>query len=135
MFNSSKNNKSSKNPTMISAHSVVCGDIVSSWCVDISGKVVGNIRCDYLILREGGAIQGDVIANTAVLDGNVVGTVHIKNVQLKKNANIEGSLIYNDMVAEQGAKISGQMTPEKTQIVLEGSAEEKYIMSDNINGN
>lgn len=99
-------------PTVISSQSVVCGDIISA-TIYVEGKVIGNIRCECLVVRRGGIVQGDIIAGTVIVDGHVTGIVRTRHAHLKKHASIDGSVVYTKIVTEHGAQITGQLSAEK----------------------
>jgi cytoskeletal protein CcmA (bactofilin family) len=110
--------------TIVSRLSVVYGDMVSTEGVDVSGKVVGNVRCDHFVLRRGGSVQGDVVANTAVIDGLVKGSVSAKQMTLCGHTMVDGSLIYNNIKIEKGAQIVGQLATAQEGFLEAGGQKE-----------
>jgi len=86
-----------KSPTIIGAGCNLKGDINTDHTVQIHGTVKGNITADTIVIGRGGAIHGDIHAQTlflhGILDGNAV--VNIANVFA--NAEMTGTLSYKTL--------------------------------------
>lgn len=117
-------------PTIISAQSAISGDVVSTSWVYVEGKVIGNIRCECLVVRKGGVVQGDVISNNAIVDGRVLGSVITNHLHVKKHSVVEGRMTYTKITIEHGAQITGQLSVEQNPIKDVTMDKSGYIEQD-----
>ena len=110
------------------------GDIVTAKDVKLRGKIRGNvtggnvelhsIRMVGNVISTGNAtldadseVEGDVIAESAVLNGNIRGNVQVaKRLSLASNAVICGYVSANKLTVEEGAVIHGEILIGKNMI-------------------
>lgn len=107
--------KSGFRPSTSSAHSVVdaCltmnGDLESEGDILVKGKVIGNIRCNLLIIEVDALVEGGVHAEEVVVRGNTKGTLKAERVRLEKTANVDSEIYHRSFAAEEGARIKGTL--------------------------
>jgi cytoskeletal protein CcmA (bactofilin family) len=80
-------------PSVIGSGILVNGDIEASVDLHIRGKVVGDVRCETLVLVEHGEIRGNVIAE-----------------RVEATARMKGDLTYSRIRMADGAVVHGRMS-------------------------
>jgi len=77
--------------------------------VRIEGNFKGEIRTpDLLIVGEGGKVEGEIEAGTAIIRGTVVGNLKVlKKLELRSSARVNGDIITPVLVVEEGAIFIG----------------------------
>ncbi len=94
-------------PTIFSKDLRIEGDITSDGLVEIEGFVKGTIKGNFVIIRENGAVEGDLIAETLNIKGNFQGNIKAKNISISSKATINGVVEYGTLCVEDGACIDG----------------------------
>ncbi|HOQ17765.1 MAG TPA: polymer-forming cytoskeletal protein [Defluviitaleaceae bacterium] len=81
----------------------------SNETVRIDGKYKGEIILESdLVIGEKGLVEGSVKANNIEISGTVVGDINSKElVYLTATAKVKGNISCNNLVIDDGAKISG----------------------------
>ena len=95
-------------PSIISKDSKIEGRIQSSGVVEVEGYIKGSINSNTIVIREGGSIEGEAIADFINIMGNFNGQIKAKNVSVFSKAKINGSIEYEVLSVEDGASIEGQ---------------------------
>ena len=114
MFNKEKTNSSDKNfsnsATLISAGTILKGDVKSDSDLRIDGTIEGNVKCTAkVIIGPSGLIEGNVEAANADIVGRVVGNVSVKELlQLKEQGNVDGNIIAAKLQIDPTAVFNGK---------------------------
>ena len=95
-------------PTIFSKDLKIEGDISSSGLIEIEGCVKGNIKGNSVIIREGGNMEGELVAESLSVKGKFSGTIRAKNINISSKARINGVVEYCSLSVEDGACIDGQ---------------------------
>lgn len=95
-------------PTILSQDLRVEGEISSTGLIEIEGHVNGTIKGNIVVLREGGIIEGTVIAENLNIKGKFEGSIKAKQITISKNADVIGNIEYEALSVEDGASIDGQ---------------------------
>ena len=79
--------------------------------IKIEGFVNGNVEVasGVLWIDGGGAVTGDIVADTAFINGRVDGTVRCRQILVGPSGRINGRVEYVDMHWNQGAVIRGEL--------------------------
>ena len=77
------------------------------WDLQLEGRVMGDIRCATLILREGGSVVGNVYAERARVSGTVEGGVQTDDLALEATGRIAGDVAYNRIRIDTGGILQG----------------------------
>ena len=85
------------------------GDLESDGDILVKGKVIGNIKCNLLIIDVDASVEGGVVAEEVVVRGMTKGTVHATRVKLEKTANVDSDICHQTFSAEEGARIKGTL--------------------------
>jgi cytoskeletal protein CcmA (bactofilin family) len=98
MFNKEKNLSSDRNftnsATLISAGTILQGDVKSDNDLRIDGTIHGNVKSTAkIIIGPSGFVEGNIEGTNADITGKVTGNVLIKELlQLKEQGNIDGNI-------------------------------------------
>ena len=95
-------------PSIIAAGTHLEGEINSTSTIEIEGQVKGNIKSKIIIIREGGIVDGEIIAETISIKGKFQGNVSAQNINIFNKARINGNIEYSSLSVEDGACIEGQ---------------------------
>ncbi len=95
-------------PTILAKDLKIEGDISSSGLIEIEGFVKGNIKGNSVIIREGGNMEGELMAESLSVKGKFSGTIRAKNINISSKARITGVVEYCSLSVEDGACIDGQ---------------------------
>lgn len=79
--------------------------------IKVEGFVNGNVEVasGVLWIDSGGAVTGDIVADTAFINGRVDGTVRCRQILVGPSGRINGRVEYVDMHWNQGAVIRGEL--------------------------
>ena len=115
MFNKEKTPSSEKqfsnsSATLISAGTVLKGDIVSETDLRIDGTVKGNIKCSAkIIIGSTGFVDGNIEGAQADVTGKVQGNITVKEfLQLRGECNVTGNLCAAKLQIDPTATFNGQ---------------------------
>jgi cytoskeletal protein CcmA (bactofilin family) len=95
-------------PSIITAEMVVTGDLQSPGDVQIEGRVIGQIKVNRLILAEGAAVTGDIIAKEVRICGTLRGTVSSSLVTLTQTGRVIGDIFHELLSIETGGQLEGR---------------------------
>jgi cytoskeletal protein CcmA (bactofilin family) len=90
-------------PSVISADMNILGNIMSDGIVDF------NIRCNSLVLRHNGKVNGEIHADTVQIYGKVKGLIKARSVHLHAPCCVEGIIMHEAISIEDGAVIDGKI--------------------------
>ncbi|MBI3138776.1 MAG: polymer-forming cytoskeletal protein [Sphingobacteriales bacterium] len=96
--------------TLISAGTVLKGDISSNSDLRIDGTVIGNIKSGAkIIVGSSGVVEGDITGNNADITGKVNGNIRARELlQLKGECLVSGNLYAGKLQVEPSATFNGQ---------------------------
>jgi cytoskeletal protein CcmA (bactofilin family) len=108
--------------SIISAGTVVTGDIECSGVLKVEGRVNGSVRrARQLMLAKEGAIGGDVSASEVVVGGVIDGNVTAaERLELQTTAVVNGDITTKSIVVMEGARINGGVKMTELALVTEG---------------
>ena len=116
MFNKEKTTSSSEkqfsssSATLISAGTVLKGDIISETDLRIDGTIKGNIKCSAkIIIGSTGFVEGNIEGAQADVTGKVQGNITVKELlQLRGESNVIGNLSATKLQIDPTATFNGQ---------------------------
>jgi cytoskeletal protein CcmA (bactofilin family) len=128
MFNkektpSSEKQFSSSSATLISAGTVLKGDIVSETDLRIDGTVKGNIKCSSkIIIGSTGFVDGNIEGAQADVTGKVQGNITVKEfLQLRGECNVTGNLSAAKLQIDPTATFNGQCQMSSSVVTTNAS--------------
>jgi len=95
-------------PSVVTAEMTVNGDLQSPGDVQVEGRIVGQIKVNRLILAEGAAVTGDIIAKDVRICGTLKGTVRSQMVTLTETGRVIGDIYHELLSIETGGQLEGR---------------------------
>ena len=86
---------------------LITGNIVCAGAMQVMGRVIGDIHSGKLIIGDGGHVEGNIIAQEAVIHGVFKGTLHANSVNLQSTAVVDGEILSKSLTIEQNARFEG----------------------------
>ena len=114
MFNRDKNTQTEKavttSATLISAGTVVQGDLKSQSDLRIDGTIHGNVSCSAkVVIGPSGFVEGNIEGAHADISGRLVGNIVAKEmVQLRTQCQVQGNITAASLQIDAGAVFNGQ---------------------------
>ncbi|MFZ8864335.1 MAG: bactofilin family protein [Rickettsiales bacterium] len=96
-------------PSIIVSDLNIQGDLISEGAIEIGGIVNGNVKCNFVTIRKGAKINGNVVADNLVINGAVEGIMQAKHLSVTSSAVVKGTLEYGFLSVESGADIKGKL--------------------------
>ncbi len=115
MFGKKKIISQNRVDCLISADTIIDGNIIFSGGLRIDGVVTGNIsvaegKSGTLIVSEQARVDGLVTVSHAVINGEVRGAIITEEyLQLEASARIDGDITYQKIEMHHGAVVSGKL--------------------------
>ena len=100
--------RNGKAPSIISADMVIRGDLTGGGDLQIEGKVYGRIDVGHLVVAEGGAVEGEIVAKAVRISGTLSGSIQAGSVTLTPTARVQGDIHHDVLAIEAGAQLEGQ---------------------------
>lgn len=94
--------------SVVAAGAVISGSLSSPGDVHIEGIVIGDVRCDTLVVGKNGEVKGNVISEIATIRGKVSGDVRARMIQLATTGSIDGDLTHAILIIEEGGQFEGR---------------------------
>lgn len=119
------------NATLISAGTVLTGDVTSDSDLRIDGTIKGNVICKAkIIIGETGYVEGNIDGQNADITGKVLGSLAIKDLlQLKNNGNIQGNIAAGKLQIDPTATFNGQCQMGTVANIVKMSADEPELQA------
>lgn len=136
-FSSKPRSSRQNDTTLISAGTLIEGDIVFTGTLELEGRVIGEIRAGpdaQAVVRvlPGAQVLGDIRAPVVVINGEVSGNVHsTEHVELAAAAVINGDVEYSLIEMTRGAQLNGRLV-YKSPTFLDQLDAESAIAADQI---
>ena len=111
MFNKDNSDKNfNGSATLISAGTILQGDVKSETDLRIDGTIRGNvISAAKIVVGPSGLIEGNIFANGADITGKVVGNIEVKELlQLRAESNVEGNISASRLQVDPAAIFNGK---------------------------
>ncbi len=97
------------NHSIVDACLTMRGDLESNGDILVQGKVIGNIKCNLLIVDADALVDGGIDAESVVIRGRTKGTIVADRVHLEKTADVDSEISQNVFCAEEGARVRGTL--------------------------
>ena len=112
MFGENKNKflkeKKDSERSLISETVVIEGNVTSSGAIDIAGKVQGPIHSKEIVIKETGAVFGEVEADVIEINGQLNGKISAQNIVIGSTGVVKGDMEFSqNLRTEDGADIEG----------------------------
>jgi cytoskeletal protein CcmA (bactofilin family) len=94
--------------SVIDAWLTITGNLESQGDVRVEGQISGDIRCANLVVGRDATVNGDIVAEEAVVRGKVKGTIRAHRVILQDTACVESAIYHKVLSVDEGASFDGQ---------------------------
>ena len=95
---------------VVSADSVVKGNVRNGRHVEIYGYVEGEISSDALTVHRGGRLFGNVRVGTAEVQGEIQGDILVKTlIRIGSTGSVVGKVHYGQLAIEHGGNLSAEV--------------------------
>ena len=113
MFSKEKNTTEkaiSTSATLISAGTVLQGDLQSESDLRIDGTIHGNVTSNAkIIVGPAGLVEGNIQGGQADITGKVIGNINVKELaQLRAVSIVQGNITAGSLQIEASATFNGQ---------------------------
>jgi len=98
----------SQTQSVIDAWLTITGNLESQGDVRVEGQISGDIRCANLVVGRDATVNGDIVAEEAVVRGKVKGTIRANRVILQDTACVESAIFHKVLSVDEGASFDGQ---------------------------
>ena len=77
----------------------------------IDGSMDGTIKAGHLIVGESGQLKGEIVAETAVIEGRAEQTLSVaKLLTIKSSGLVQGTVVYGELQCDQGGRVIGELS-------------------------
>lgn len=97
----------------------ITGDVIFSGKARVDGRIEGNVKGEYLILSESGAIRGDIEVTVMVCQGQVDGNIQAETLHAQQAARINGCLHAVNLTVDSGALLNGEIKARSQDLPLD----------------
>lgn len=87
---------------------VIEGSIFFSGDVTVDGRILGDVCCGSLLIKERGIIEGSIRADDVVVMGEVSGDVFANTLTLKTACSVVGNIYHDHLLLENGSYFEGK---------------------------
>ncbi|MCI5044175.1 MAG: polymer-forming cytoskeletal protein [Aquisalinus sp.] len=94
-------------PSLISGDVIIKGMIEAEGEVQFDGILEGDIRAKGLVIGEGAAVKGEVVADKVKVSGTIEGAIRAAHVELSSSAHVKGDILHSALSIENGARFDG----------------------------
>ncbi|QXO64453.1 bactofilin family protein [Morganella morganii] len=103
----------SRQPTVISKETRLTGDLEISGNLQIWGKIKGQIkaRSGTVSIMQSGVVEGDIIAETLLIDGVLSGTCTAEQAEILEHGELNGICRASAFSIRKGGTFIGQSEP------------------------
>ena len=83
----------------------------------IDGRMDGTIKAGHLIVGESGELRGEVVAETAVIEGLAEQTLSVaKLLTIKPSGLVQGTVVYGELQCDQGGRVIGELSTNTNNV-------------------
>lgn len=104
--------------SFIDKNVIITGEVICDGELELQGQIQGQLRCKALAIVSPGSVTGDIIADSALINGRVDGTIRAKQLSLGRAATVFGDLHHTQISIDSGALFEGNVRrlEESTQV-------------------
>ncbi len=103
---------------VISAGTMITGDVVCNGDLRIDGNIKGNVRSRAkVIVGQRGIVEGDINCCSIEIEGNVKANITVSDLlSMKSTSNLVGNITVGKLAIEPGANFAGQCTMQASKV-------------------
>lgn len=95
-------------PLVLDRRVLLIGTLIYDGEVHLAGRIEGEVRCRKLQVAERGSVEGDIVADRAVILGEVNGSIYANHLMLGTACTVEGDIYHRHLVLEKGCYFEGR---------------------------
>lgn len=99
-----------RNRSTLSQGTNIKGHYVCEGILNFGGHIEGDLTADTLVIDQTGQVEGTIAARHLTIEGKVQGRIAAMNLTLKPTAIVNAKIICKSLVIESGADVSGAVT-------------------------
>ena len=99
----------SRAASCIAADFAIEGQLRSTGCIEVAGRIKGRIEADELIVLAGGVVDGEVICRVLAVGGTITGTISTHELHVHDTGRVDAAIETGGMTVEPGALFEGQV--------------------------
>ncbi|MCD6259058.1 MAG: polymer-forming cytoskeletal protein [Helicobacteraceae bacterium] len=124
IFNNSDNThqsaKTDTNTTIITAGSVIKGEMKLACNLYVDGEFEGTIQSEKEVnIGKNGHVKGEITTNRLVVQGFIEGSINAERVEIKAQGKVHGSIESAELVIEAKGLFEGNSLVKKKERALE----------------
>jgi cytoskeletal protein CcmA (bactofilin family) len=85
----------------------ITGRVECAGQAQVFGRITGQLRAGGVLIGDGGAVEGDVVAQAVTIRGRFKGTVRAARVKLQGHAAVEGDVFHQSLAVEEFVLFEG----------------------------
>lgn len=99
-----------RNRSTLSQGTNIKGHYVCEGILDFGGCIEGDLTADTLVIDHTGQVEGTIAARHLTIEGKVQGQIAAMNLTIKPTATVNAKISCQSLVIEFGADVSGTIT-------------------------
>jgi cytoskeletal protein CcmA (bactofilin family) len=105
--------------TMVTAATLITGEIHGQGDVNLEGRLTGNIEIEGLLfVGEKGSFNGEATAENMIIEGRVEGQIKANaKIEIRGSGHIQGNIICQQIVIAEGAFLDGKIKTKKGKLL------------------
>src|SRR5690606_37917220 len=84
-------------PLVLDRRVLLIGTLIYDGEVHLAGRIEGEVRCRKLQVAERGSVEGDIVADRAVILGEVNGSIYANHLMLGTACTVEGDIYHRHL--------------------------------------
>ena len=96
-------------PSLLGPRAGVRGVLEIDGELVVSGRIIGRIAAQRLVIARDGYVEGDIVAHEVVISGRLLGRVFAPTVTIEDGAEVDGRIFHTTVTVARGARVTGRM--------------------------
>ena len=85
------------------------GEINTEGNIHLDGIMNGVIKAQEVVIGPNGEFEGEIIAETLIINGKIKGKFIVKNLNIKKEGFLQGKAKYEIIIVDSGGRVQGEL--------------------------
>lgn len=108
--------KNDKMDSLIGQRSEFVGNISTDGTCRIDGRLIGNIKADWITIGESGSIKGNVSTRGVIIGGFIEGNIDAEDIiDIKPTGRLIGDITTNKLSVAEGGVFEGKSSKKKDE--------------------
>jgi cytoskeletal protein CcmA (bactofilin family) len=119
-------------PSVLGPYLHVDGGLSTKGELTVEGRVTGDIQAGRFILQPGGHVEGNVIAQEALIHGYLDGRVIAPTVKVGVEATVLGKVFHHTITVAEGARLDARFPWRPMNYFTESQYELQEAKDDDV---